>query len=74
MAVPLTEDVTVEGIRAPISPQQVESNIVLQSLESSGSFFVTKKSKKIIDEKTTLNGKLLQKWRSDVNIHCSVGF
>lgn len=62
------EDVTVEEIRAPVSQQQVESQLQLFHTKS----YVIKKLKKIIDKNTTLNSQLLQKQYQDINYKCKV--
>ncbi|XP_071630524.1 uncharacterized protein [Temnothorax longispinosus] len=71
------EDVVVpaelprEETRMLVLPQQEETNMELESLDSS--YFVIRshsKKSKIIDKKTELSNKLLKKWRQDVNIHC----
>ncbi|XP_024880581.1 uncharacterized protein LOC112460209, partial [Temnothorax curvispinosus] len=71
------EDVVVpaelprEETRMLVLPQQEETDMELESLDSS--YFVIRshsKKSKIIDKKTELSDKQLQKWRQNVNIHC----
>ncbi|XP_070160003.1 uncharacterized protein [Polyergus mexicanus] len=66
MPPPFIENITVEGISAPISPQQIESQ--LQPLDSE--FFVIKKSKKMIDKIISLKGELLRQRCQNVNYNC----
>ncbi|KAM0728825.1 hypothetical protein ACS0PU_005080 [Formica fusca] len=63
---PFIEDITIEGISAPISPQQIESQ--LQPLDSE--FFVIKKSKKMIDKKISLKDELFRQRCQNVNYNC----
>ncbi|XP_071633821.1 uncharacterized protein [Temnothorax longispinosus] len=71
------EDVVVpaelprEETRMLVLPQQEETDMELEPLDSS--YFVIRshsKKSKIIDKKTELSDKQLQKWRQNVNIHC----
>ncbi|XP_077267602.1 uncharacterized protein LOC143900299 [Temnothorax americanus] len=85
--VPLVEDVAVppapvedvvvpaelprEETRMLVLPQQEETGMELESLDSS--YFVIRshsKKSKIIDQNKVLSDKQLQKWRQNVNIHC----
>ncbi|XP_029178157.1 uncharacterized protein LOC114945961 [Nylanderia fulva] len=68
----------IEGTSVPAQPvapisQEIESDVELQSLESSNKSFPSKQraqTKKIIDEKTMLSDKVYVKWCRDVNIWC----
>ncbi|XP_071636860.1 uncharacterized protein [Temnothorax longispinosus] len=71
------EDVVVpaelprEETRMLVLPQQEETNMELESLDSS--YFVIRsrsKKSKIIDKKTELSDRQLKKWRQNVKIHC----
>ncbi|XP_071566454.1 uncharacterized protein [Temnothorax nylanderi] len=64
-------ELPIEETRMLVLPQQEETDMELESLDSS--YFVIRrhsKKSKIIDQKIVLSDKQLQKWRQNVNIHC----